>query len=342
MAWNSKNISCGLINIQSVGNKTIKMRNMINEQNIDICMISETWLSNSIADSSKIKELTPKSHNFLHVPREDQIGGGVAIIISKSYSQVTLRNQNKFKSFEHIDCTIGIRNKNLRIITLYRPPRKSKRLFLDEFSLLLDSLNGLNNVLICGDFNLHMNDVGDGYVAEFLELLDAHDLFNSVSKPTSSSNNIIDLVISHKQLNALRNLQVEPHCTISPVHKLITFDIIIEKPNITRKEIIYREKKNFNAVNFIDESVREIENLNISCECGDAVNLSVNENDFSRSNNCINCYTEKCKHVLSSNYNKRCPEIQKQITIRDNAKWFNSDLLEAKRVRRKMENRWKR
>ena len=87
MAWNCKNISCGLINIQSVGNKTIKIRNIINEQNIDICMISETWLRNSIADSSKIKEMTPKSHHFFHMPREDRVGGGgFGIFITKSFS----------------------------------------------------------------------------------------------------------------------------------------------------------------------------------------------------------------------------------------------------------------
>ena len=342
MAWNCKNISCGLINMQSICNKTIKLRNMINEQNFDICMISETWLSSSIADSSKIKESTPKSHNFFHIPRENQVGGGVGIFISKSYPHVTLKNQHNFVSFEHIDCTISIRNKNLRIITLYRPPRKSKRLFLDEFGLLLDSLNELNNVLICGDFNFHINDVEDSYVIEFLEILDTHDLFNSVNKPTSLSNNIIDLVISHKNTNIVKNIEVEPQCSISPMHKLIKFDTNIERSNITRKEIIYREKKNFNAVDFITESVSEVENSDFSCGCGDAVGLSGNDNDIARNNECSNCYTEKYRNVFSSNYNKRCPKIQKNIKIRDSAKWFNSDLLEAKRVRRKMEDKWKR
>ena len=34
--------------------------------------------------------------------------------------------------------------------------------------------------------------------------------------------------------------------------------------------------------------------------------------------------------------------MEKQIVIRDNAKWFNKELLEAKRKRRKFEERWKR
>ena len=33
--------------------------------------------------------------------------------------------------------------------------------------------------------------------------------------------------------------------------------------------------------------------------------------------------------------------MEKQIVIRDNAKWFNKELLEAKK-RRKFEERWKR
>ena len=49
----------GLINIQSVGNKTIKIRNLINEQEFDVFLLTETWLQGNISDSSRIKEMKP-------------------------------------------------------------------------------------------------------------------------------------------------------------------------------------------------------------------------------------------------------------------------------------------
>ena len=81
----TKMLRCGLINIQSVGNKTIKIRNLINDENLDVCMLTETWLKGDIGDSSKIKELTPKTHNFFHTPRSGKSGGGVGVIVTKSF-----------------------------------------------------------------------------------------------------------------------------------------------------------------------------------------------------------------------------------------------------------------
>ena len=55
----------GLINIQSVGNKTTKIRNLINEQEFDVFLLTETWLQGNISDSSRIKEMKPCTHNFV-------------------------------------------------------------------------------------------------------------------------------------------------------------------------------------------------------------------------------------------------------------------------------------
>ena len=55
-------LRCGLINIQPVGNKTIEIRNLINEAKFDICILTETWLWGDVSNSSKIKEMTLKTH----------------------------------------------------------------------------------------------------------------------------------------------------------------------------------------------------------------------------------------------------------------------------------------
>ena len=39
-------LNCALVNIQSVTNKTIEIRELIAEKSLDILALTETWLSN--------------------------------------------------------------------------------------------------------------------------------------------------------------------------------------------------------------------------------------------------------------------------------------------------------
>ena len=68
-------LNCALVNIQSVENKTYELRDYINDNKLDVLMLTETWLHK--IETAKIKEMTPDMHTFLHVPREDGRGGEV-------------------------------------------------------------------------------------------------------------------------------------------------------------------------------------------------------------------------------------------------------------------------
>ena len=330
----SRKVSCGLINIQSVGNKTIKINSLINELDLDILMLTETWLCNNISDSSKIKEMTPKLHNFYHKPRENKLGGGVGIFIKKSFTKVQLMNTVNFSSFEHLDVKITSVNKNIRIILIYRPPNKSKNEFIEELSDLIETFEDTRNLVLCGDFNLHIDNQNDTYVKRFTDILENNDLINKVNSPTSIGNHIIDLVIHNKRGGIASNIEIEPECLISPTHKLITFEIDTKKTENIKKKIIYRNKDNFDAKNFIDECTNEISRMNMNCEC--------EERSHQREQICVTCHTEKSKKIMLTKYNERCPENEKTITVRERAKWYNSELNEVKKQKRKMEYKWKR
>ena len=92
-------LKCALVNIQSVGNKTCEIRDYINDNKLDILMLTETWLNNY--DSAKIREMTPDTHTFLHVSRVnwDRRGGGVGIFISKSFSKIRKEKVPKTDNF---------------------------------------------------------------------------------------------------------------------------------------------------------------------------------------------------------------------------------------------------
>ena len=62
-------IRCGFMNIQSVGNKTLEIHELINEERFDILAIAETWLGE--VDTAKIIEITSVTHIFVSAPRTD-------------------------------------------------------------------------------------------------------------------------------------------------------------------------------------------------------------------------------------------------------------------------------
>ena len=172
-------------------------------------------------------------------------------------------------------------------------------------------------------------------LGKFVEILEAHSLVKSVMNPTTKSEPIIDLVMHHKDHKLIKNVEVEPDWTISPFHRLITCCGDVRRSDVLRKKIICRDKTGFDAEKFTEDSTEKIRREDVRCEC--------TPNILSGSHNpCVNCYVRKSKEVFSVNYSEKCPIVEKQLVIRDNAKWFNKELLEAKRKRRKLKERWKR
>ena len=72
----------GLINIRSMRNKRETITEILNESELDVLCITETWLFESDVDI--IRASLPKTHAMLQVPRSStgQRGGGVAVIYS--------------------------------------------------------------------------------------------------------------------------------------------------------------------------------------------------------------------------------------------------------------------
>ena len=66
-----------LLNSRSVRNKTLLINDFVNDCNIDIMAITETWL-NSAGDEASIAELCPEGFQFIHSPRENNMRGGGA------------------------------------------------------------------------------------------------------------------------------------------------------------------------------------------------------------------------------------------------------------------------
>ena len=83
----------------------------------------------------------------------------------------------------------------ITILGIYRPPAGSPVEFLTEFTnWITDVVVQDTNLLVVGDFNLHINNENDENAAKFMELMVALGLVQHVTRPTHKSGNILDLI----------------------------------------------------------------------------------------------------------------------------------------------------
>src|SRR5207245_6600091 len=93
------------------------------------------------------------------------------------------------------------------ILTIYRPPSSSKKLFSTEFPTLLENLISTpSELIITGDFNFHVDNINCAYATSFLTLLETFGLSQLVSFPTHDSCHTLDLLITRLTSNILTDV----------------------------------------------------------------------------------------------------------------------------------------
>ena len=102
-------------------------------------------------------------------------------------------------------------------------------------------------LLIVGDFNIHVDDVGNSESANFLALIDSFDLKQMVSFSTHINGHSLDLVVvrNSEPLGPVENIE-----TIDPAlfdHLDVKFKIPITKQPFKRKMIKYRNFKSLDS-----------------------------------------------------------------------------------------------
>ena len=222
-------IYCGFVNIQSVGNRTVELRELLNEGKLDVLAIGETWLDKY--DCAKIKEMTPMTHTFMHIPRGHKRGGGVGLFISNRFTRIKLFDTQRFSTFEHMQLNLMLgHNQVLTFIVVYRLSDTNKNLFIEEFTIYLVSLDRTHNrIYINGDFNLWVDDDQDRYARKFLNLMASHHFVNEVSGGTSRFGHTLDLVFGVSDVGKILELNVDHDFSISSSHKMITYTINVKK-----------------------------------------------------------------------------------------------------------------
>ena len=127
-------------------------------------------------------------------------------------------------------------------------------MFLDEFAQLVKSVVITDiHILICGDFNLHVDDINDHDTARFLNILDSFKLCQHITGPTHKCGHSLDLLITRSDETLVNNTRVLPD--VYSDHHLITCKLECPKPPLSKVLVSYRPKKVNQAI--IRQSILE-------------------------------------------------------------------------------------
>ena len=198
----TKQLHLLLSNNQSIKNKELLLLEHLDNNKKDIAVITEMRLNE---DTDKAWVLTSElNRNVFSLDTSNQIGkrGGGLAIISRSYLKTRKIMEANQKMFQYAVWKVETHGNSVTCIAIYRPPysltnQETVTKFMDEFTVWLASiLSSFSNMIVLGDFNIHINDDNDNEDGTFVDNMIALGFNQHVSFPTHRAGNILDLVFT--------------------------------------------------------------------------------------------------------------------------------------------------
>ncbi len=299
-----------LFNAQSLTNKSSFIQDHIMEKGLDFMCLTETWHQPEVY--STLNEFCPPGYSYLEKARTTGRGGGLAVIYRQQVELYPLPTLSSFECFA-FKCKPPF---PMTILLIYRPP-KLNSVFISEIHDLLTTLcSTTGNILILGDFNIHIDTPSCKFAVEFLQLLDCLDLQQHVDVPTHSRGHTLDLVISN----------------FAPISNLLVYDLGVSDHKVISMELplpcsLTKEKRQM--------CFRNLKKINLDSLAVYLQHLS--SADFSSVTESVDFYNRS----LSSLLDLHAPVRTRTVTFSRSAPWFTCELRKMKEAGRVLERRLK-
>lgn len=318
-------VNVATINCESCNNKTTDLVDYIIDQDLDICCLTETWLQ--VDDSVTPRDLCPEGYDIISVPRPVRRGGGVAVIYNKTLG-VKAKESNSFSSFEYVLTELSHPEHSIpfTLANVYRPPRSNMNnipmsVFFDEITNFLTTLViQTGRLVVTGDFNIHVDNPNSTDASRFLDILDSLDLQQHVCDPTHRAGHTLDLVITPKYSDLIVS-KPKAHYLFSS-HMTVRFSLNFKKTSLAKKSLQCRKLKSIDIKHLKQDVV-----LSELCE---------------RQSETLEDLVSQYHATLSDLLNKHAPVLTVNVPNRKRQPWYNSSIADAKRVRRRMERKWRK
>ena len=241
----SKNVKLATVNIRSLKSKSDYLMEILNREQIDILVITESWLKNTEEDTIWLEsqEFT-KLYNCSNIPRKGKKRGGGLLLLVKKNLKIKLLETINHLSYEGAVWKIHADNKQFIVFGVYHPPAVStgvpNTIFADVFIDKVTQLLGTyNNLISLGDFNIHVNDPTDADAIYLLDAMSAINFDQIVINATHRLGNTLDIIF--KQNDA--NITVK-RVTVSDMvsdHRIVLGELNIGRPKLQIKEVTSRK-----------------------------------------------------------------------------------------------------
>ena len=309
-----------LWNAGSLQNKLDDFLSLLEDEELDVAAVTETWMTSQ--KNNTTAELRERGYNIYHFNRDDKKGGGVALIFKNDF-KLNSGNTYHFESFECILVSIACtHSRQVNFIVVYRHCEVTPSLFLTEFYKFVETIFiNLNNFIVLGDFNLHVNLKCNPTIMKFYEILSTFSLTQLVHSATHKLGNILDLIIHSCNTN-IRDVHIDFNNRSD--HAYVFFKISQDIELKSKKTVKIRNFNNVNLDHFKSDMLVSVERY----ESNMYSDFSVALRDFN--NMCITCVND---HVETKEVN---------VNIRPRPKWIDSEFRKARSERRRLYRQWKR
>ena len=326
---NSGMISIGCFNARSLCNKTAGVLELLKQNDISICCITETWLKSD--DRAKFSEIHDMGFDVISAPRKGR-GGGVGFLFDPKVLSPIRNDVSRYSSFEVIECVIKRLDKTMRLCTVYRNTQAKSNYeetkiskFMTDFDEYLDILvSKVGSPIICGDFNFHVENDSDKVAQNFLALCSSKGFLQHISSPTHISGGTLDLVLTMENIAdslPLSNIQVETNTGTTSDHFFVSFQVPI--PEIAEDDP-YEEKE-----------IRELKKIDVNKFREDVFTSALNLSEYKSLDETVQMYN----NVLLQLLNKHAPVIVKRFKGTKSEFWdeqCQSARTERRKAKRKM------
>jgi len=191
---------------------------------------------------------------------------------------------------------------------------------LTEFANYLESFVLCTEpILICGDFNIHVDDSTDTHALALIDLLNSMALQQHVVTPTQIHGHTLDLMITRATDNIIPEVPISD-CYLSD-HVTVLCKLKLDKTKPTTQRLTYRKLKSIDFDAFKEDLSESVLIQQTPCHLNELVDV----------------YST----TLSSLLDKHAPICTRSIRTRERALWYTKELGECRKQRRRAERKWR-
>ena len=213
------------LNTKSIKNKEDLLTDYLRCEAIYIAVITETWLTNSHMDAIWMvpNGFKKDSYQISAINRIGMKGSRLALIYSKDVP-VTNVDQKQCSSFKSVQWRITIGNNTLSILSLYHPPYSVRQqinnsMFVDGLTdYLIKWMVSHRNIIICGDFNIHIDDLNYIEAQIFNNTIEALGLQQYANFESHHAGNTLDLLFteisSQRTMRTFKGTYISDHMVL--------------------------------------------------------------------------------------------------------------------------------